>query len=174
MGRLFDAVAALVGIRGRVSYEGQAAIELEAAARAFGPGGAAPYPAAWGPADGVTADGVTADGVTVLDPAPMVAALVADRARGAPVGQMAASFHQGLAAATVGLAADLAGRHRMDTVALSGGVFQNALLSDLVAAGLAGRGLRVLTHHEVPANDGGISVGQAAIAATAEAPPAMA
>ena len=103
----------------------------------------------------------------------MIAAVVADRARGAPVEQIAASFHEGLAAATVGMAVELAGRHRMDTVAVSGGVFQNARLSGLVAGGLAARGLQVLTHREVPANDGGISVGQAAIAATAEAPPVL-
>jgi hydrogenase maturation protein HypF len=84
---------------------------------------------------------------------------------------VAASFHAGLAAGAVEAAVGLARRHHMDTVALSGGVFQNQLLSGLIARGLSASGLEVLTHRHVPANDGGISIGQAAIASTAESVP---
>jgi hydrogenase maturation protein HypF len=149
VGRLFDAVAALLGLRTAVTYEGQAAVELEAAARRAG---AAPeYP--FGERDGR------------LDPAPMLAALLADRERGLPVELIAAGFHRGLAAATARLAVRLAGENGVDTVALSGGVFTNVLLTELLAAPLRAAGLRVLLHEQLPANDGAISAGQAAVAA---------
>jgi hydrogenase maturation protein HypF len=105
------------------------------------------------------------DGDLVLAPAPMVVAAVADLAEGRPRPEIAAAFHEGLAAATVEGAADLAAMKSLSTVVLTGGVFQNARLSGLVEAGLTGHGLEVLTHRTVPPNDGGISIGQAAIAA---------
>lgn len=152
VGRLFDAVAAVLGVRLRITYEAQAAVELEALARAADPrGGARSYP-------------FELDG-GVLDPAPMFAALVRDRARGVPVEDLAAGFHLGLAEASAQLAVRLCSEHGVDTVALSGGSFANVLLSDLVAAGLERSGLRVLQHEVLPPNDGGISVGQAAVAA---------
>jgi hydrogenase maturation protein HypF len=90
-----------------------------------------------------------------------------DVARGRPPAAVAAGFHLGLAAAVASAATDLAGRHGVGTVALSGGVFQNVVLSRAVEVALAGAGLEVLVHRHVPPNDGGISVGQAAVAAAA-------
>jgi len=156
-GRLFDAVAAIVGIRSRVSYEGQAAIELEALAATVPPEDAVRYPV----------DVAMTDGVLVLDPAPMIGAVLADMGRGHPPAAVAAGFHRGLAAAVSSAAVDLAGRHGVDTVALSGGVFQNVVLTRAVEGALTRVGLEVLVHRHVPPNDGGISVGQAAIAAAA-------
>jgi hydrogenase maturation protein HypF len=91
--------------------------------------------------------------------------MVADVADGRPTPQVAAAFHEGIAAATVTLASGLATARRLSTVVLTGGVFQNARLSALVEDGLRGRGLEVLVHRTVPPNDGGISIGQAAVTA---------
>lgn len=146
VGRLFDAVAAVLGVRIRVSYEGQAAAELEALARSAG--------SATGLDIAVTGE--------VLDPRPLFAALLADRTDPAAA---ALGFHLALADATAALAARLARRHGLDAVALTGGVFQNVLLTDLVADRLRADGLAVLLHERVPPNDGGISLGQAAVAA---------
>jgi hydrogenase maturation protein HypF len=153
-GRLFDAVAALLGVRSVTTYEGQAAIELEALARRVPPDHLA----------GTPAEVSTAAGMRVLDPAPLVRAVVDAVARGEDRAVTAARFHTALAAATVATASAVASDHDLDTVALSGGVFQNARLTDLVARGLRAAGLRVLVHRLVPPNDGGISFGQAAIA----------
>jgi hydrogenase maturation protein HypF len=151
VGRLFDAVAALLGVRSHVSYEGQAAAELEAMARTVDATRVTAYPMA-----------STDD---VLDPAPALRAILADRAAGVPVADIAAGFHVGLAASTADLAVRLSGAHGVDTVALTGGVFQNVLLTDLLAGHLRRAGLEVLTHERLPCNDGGISAGQAAVAA---------
>jgi hydrogenase maturation protein HypF len=154
-GRLFDAVAALLGVRTTATYEGQAAIELEALARRVDPIDAGELPVR-----------VTEDrGTWILDPSPAVRAVLTARARGEDPSTTAAAFHDGLARATVDAAAAIAVTRGLDTVALSGGVFQNALLTELVAEGLAAEGLRVLVHRLVPPNDGGISLGQAAVAA---------
>jgi len=158
-GRLFDAVAALLGIRGKVSYEAQAAIELEAVAAAVAVEDAPDYPLA--PAGAPT----SGEGPVVLDPAPLVARVVAERGRGTPVAEVAAGFHAALGRAVAETAAALAGDAGLSTVALSGGVFQNARLTGVVAAHLAGSGLEVLVHRRIPPNDGGISLGQAAVAA---------
>jgi hydrogenase maturation protein HypF len=157
MGRLFDAAAALLGIRSRVTYEAQAAIELEACAAAS----SAPMP---GPG-GYEPEVGTAGGMVVLDPAPSVARVVAERDRGTPVPDIAAGFHAGLGRGVATVAAGLAGDNGLDTVALSGGVFQNARLTEVVAHELSALGLTVLVHRHVPPNDGGVSIGQAAIAA---------
>ena len=149
-GRLFDAVAALVGIRDAVNYEGQAAIELEQTA------------------DPSVTDGYeieVADGSPIVLPGPLVvAAVVSDLLAGTPIPIVAARFHRTLV--------DLVGRtcdrvraaSGPDVVALSGGVFQNRLLTGWIVADLRRRGLDVLTHSRVPPNDGGISVGQAVVA----------
>ena len=158
-GRLFDGVAALLGLRTRVTYEAQAAIELEACAAASSSGPLAPAPDGYEPAV------ATSGGVVVLDPAPLVARVVADRDRGTPVPDIAAGFHAGLGQAVATVAAGLAGDNGLDTVALSGGVFQNARLTEVVEHELSALGLTVLVHRHVPPNDGGVSIGQAAIAA---------
>ncbi len=156
-GRLFDAVAAALGVGGEVlTYEGQAALALESlAADAMGRvGDGYPFARLTGPT-----------GKLVLDPAPLWDALLADLSRGRPPEEIAAAFHVGLAKALGRLALDLASRHGLSTVALSGGVFQNRLLLESVASGLEAAGLRVLLQRQVPANDGGLSLGQAVVAA---------
>ena len=152
MGRLFDAVSALCGIRTTVSYEGQAAIELERAAD----------PDERGAYDMPAVPGV--NGI-VLDPAPALRAVLAELASGVPVATIAARFHNTVAQNTVKVCETLCGEYGIGTVALSGGVFQNVLLLERVAEGLQAAGLRTLIPRRVPPNDGGISFGQAVIAA---------
>ncbi len=155
-GRLFDAVAAALGIcRDAIAYEGQAAIELETLAlRAAGEeGGAYPF--------GL----VMAGDRWLLDPAPMWRALLADLASGRNPGSMAARFHRGLAQGAADLAGRLAAERDIATIALSGGVFQNKTLFEAITQRLRQQGLRVLTHRQVPANDGGLALGQAVAAA---------
>jgi hydrogenase maturation protein HypF len=142
MGRLFDAVAALCGIRATVTYEGQAAIELEAAAdrretRAY------PLPVS----------------ALVLDARPTIVAVHDDLARGVDVALVSARFHNAVANATAAACREIAA----PAVVLSGGVFQNALLLDRTIGALAPA--RVLEPRRLPCNDGGISYGQAAVAA---------
>lgn len=147
-GRLFDAVATLCGLRAEVTYEGQAAIELEAACdRAEC--GSYPLP--------------VSDGV--LDARALIDSVMADLARGVPAGVIATRFHNGLADATVRACSAAAVERRLDVAVLSGGVFQNRRLIDRTAAGLAAAGLRVLVPSRLPANDGQISFGQAAVVA---------
>ena len=155
VGRLFDAVAAALGRRTRVTFEAQAAIELEAAARTVPREAARRYP---DDLVRITRDG----GLAVFDPAPLLAALVADRDAGVPTPVLAAGFHEALGGSVAALAASLAAEHRLDTIALTGGVFQNCRFSDVVESSL--HGFDVLVHERIPANDGGISIGQAAIA----------
>lgn len=145
MGRLFDAVAALLGLRHEVSYEGQAAIELEWLA---GEASAEPYRCS-------VANGVIAG-------PELVAAAYDDHLAGRPAEEIAAAFHEGVAAAAVQACAEAVFPKR---VVLSGGTFQNLRLLDSVGRRLEQLGFEVLTHRRVPPNDGGISFGQAAIAA---------
>jgi hydrogenase maturation protein HypF len=156
VGRLFDALAAALGICvDGIAYEAQAAIELETLARrALGEGGYA-----------LAID--TRAEPWQLDPAPMWSALLDDLAARVPAAMIAARFHAGLAETVAELAARAAQRHGLETVALSGGVFQNRTLFEATLKALRARGLRVLTHTRVPANDGGLALGQAAIAAVA-------
>ena len=155
-GRLFDAVAAVLGLCFEgIAYEAQAAIELETLARlALGEGG---YVFAID----------DSNEPWQLDPAPMWSALLDDLAAGVVAQAIAARFHAGLAGAVAEVAARAARQHGVETVALSGGVFQNRTLFEATLKGLAERGLQVLTHTRVPANDGGLALGQAAIAAVA-------
>jgi hydrogenase maturation protein HypF len=155
VGRLFDAVAALLGGRQRVSYEAQAAIELESLARTVDRRHAPAY------------EGCVDTGRDVLDPAPLLAAMLADADSGVDRALIAAGFHEAFGRATAAMAARVAGEQGLDTVALTGGVFQNALLTEVVESGLRDQGLDVLVHSSIPPNDGGISIGQAAIAAFA-------
>ncbi|MGH8970942.1 MAG: carbamoyltransferase HypF [Actinomycetes bacterium] len=152
-GRLFDAVAALLGVRARVTYEGQAAIELEQLVDLTESG-----------AHRMTVDDPGGGGPLVLRGTDLVRAVVADLSRGVPRERVAARFHNGLADGLGSAVAGLAARTGLDAVALSGGVFQNMVLAQRLAADLQARGLRVLTHSRVPPNDGGVSLGQAAVA----------
>jgi hydrogenase maturation protein HypF len=149
MGRLFDAVSSLAGVRHTVSYEAQAAIELEAAAH-----GAPPPTSRYR---------FSVEG-TDVDPSPVLASIVSDLRNGAGPGEIAAAFHEAVADLVADLAAALCPRFGVDAVALSGGVFQNAVLLVSATRRLAALGLRVLTHRTVPPNDGGLALGQLAVA----------
>lgn len=156
-GRLCDAVAALCGLRDHTTYEGQAAIELE---RLAAPGVTEAYP-------------VSVPDRPAQHPAPprvimvseLVRAVVAELRRGVQTPLVAARFHNGLAAGLAAAAVGAARERGRDTVALSGGVFQNMLLLEGVRARLEREGLRVLVHTRLPCTDGGISLGQVAVAA---------
>jgi len=162
-GRLFDAVAAMCGVRLEVSYEGQAAIELEALAD---PGAAEPYPfATFASSSKVDEDQLRPDPVVVMDPRPAIVAVLADLAAGVAVSTISARFHAGLAQATVRRCVLAAEREGVDLAVLSGGVFQNRLLLESTAAALQGAGLRVLVPERLPCNDGQIAFGQVAVAA---------
>jgi hydrogenase maturation protein HypF len=152
MGRLFDAAAAVLGVRRVSQYEGQAAMELEALA---GTRRAQPFPFP-----------VRTPG-WVLDPVPLLAALGERLARGDDVADLAAAFHESVAAATDELAACIAAAAGTRRVALGGGCFQNARLLISVRARLEARGLHVLVPRRLGPNDGAISYGQAAVAAAA-------
>lgn len=145
MGRLFDAVTSLVGVRHEVSYEGQAAMELESQVG----DDAEPYPlAVIGPAP------------VVIDPGPLLAAVVADLTARRPRAVIASRFHATVAEMVWAVARTL----DAPTVGLTGGVFQNVTLLNLVGNRLRAGGRAVLTHRQVPCNDGGLSLGQAVIA----------
>jgi hydrogenase maturation protein HypF len=155
-GRLFDAVAALLGLRTRITYEAQAAIELESAAAGQPLAGPPGYEIDVAPGP---------DGGLVLDPGPLLSTVLAERDRGGAIPSIAAGFHAGLGRGIAAAATRAAGADGLDTVALSGGVFQNARLTAVVVTELEAAGLAVLVHHRLPPNDGGVSVGQAAVAA---------
>ncbi|MFD8234673.1 carbamoyltransferase HypF [Streptomyces sp. NPDC059696] len=148
MGRLFDAVSSLVGVCHRTGYEAQAALELEAAAAV-----------AW------DADGWTYSFTGDLDPAPVLGALIADLRRGTPAAVLAARFHRAVAGAVAGICRRARQDTGLATVALSGGVFANALLEEECARLLSEDGFAVLRHGEVPPNDGGLALGQLVVAA---------
>ncbi len=151
-GRLFDAVAAMLGVRDAINYEGQAAIELEQITDTRERG---TYPAT------ITND---ASELRVAG-ADLVRAAAEDLLAGLPVPIIAARFHNGVAAAIMSVCTQVRERTGLSVVALSGGVFQNLLLTRCVMSGLADHGFRVLVHSRVPCNDGGISLGQAVVAA---------
>jgi hydrogenase maturation protein HypF len=153
-GRLFDAAAALLGVRDTINYEGQAAIELEQLADSM-------ESAAYGAAIDTGSGPFQARGSDLLH------ALVDDRTGGVPAPLIAARFHHGVAALIEAGCLLLRDQHDLGTVALSGGVFQNAFLLHAAVNRLEARGFRVLLHSRVPCNDGGISLGQAVVAAAA-------
>jgi len=150
-GRLFDAVAALLGLCDRVSFEGQAAIALEQCADPLERG---EYPAQ-------LRDGPMLE----LPGAELIRGVVGDLRAGRSVPQIAARFHNSLAALVVAACVRLRDRTGLGVAALSGGVFQNALLLERVCDRLERADFSVLTHSAVPANDGGLSFGQAVVAA---------
>jgi hydrogenase maturation protein HypF len=151
-GRLFDAAASLLGIRDVAEYEAQAAIELELLAEE-GSHAPLPYQIA------------RHDGLLVYDPRPTIRALLEGRASGTPVEILAARFQETVAAITRQLCADVRESTGLRQVALSGGVFQNQWLATTLVRRLTRDGFEVHTNERVPANDGGISYGQAAVAA---------
>jgi hydrogenase maturation protein HypF len=158
-GRLFDAVASILCGRDTVGYEGQAAVELERRVDRHETGGYA-----------VTVQ----EGPTLLiNGGDLVQAAVKDLANGVGHGRIAARFHNGLARAIIQSVHVLRDRTGLKTVALSGGVFQNTILLERVLTGLERTDLRVLVHSRVPPNDGGISLGQAVVAAARTRRPAM-
>ncbi|WP_030388410.1 carbamoyltransferase HypF [Streptomyces sp. NRRL S-241] len=169
MGRLFDAVSSLAGVCHRAGYEAQAAIELEGAAyRAHGDchGDAGGHGYEFGlhlPPD-------SGGRPVTADPAPVLAAVVADVRAGTDPALIAARFHTSVAALVAALCGAARERHGLDTVALTGGVFANTLLSSACARLLRARGFTVLRHGRVPPNDGGLALGQLMVAAAHDTP----
>ncbi|MCB1477495.1 MAG: carbamoyltransferase HypF [Rhodobiaceae bacterium] len=154
-GRLFDAVAAALGIcAGEQHYEGQAAMEMEALAR--------PHLATVKPYPVIIED---TNGAQVLSWQSMWRSILDDLRRDREPGAIACAFHLGLAEALAGLAGRLAEQGAPRRAILSGGVMQNSILLETLHEGLTRRGFETLTHGRVPANDGGLALGQAAIAA---------
>jgi hydrogenase maturation protein HypF len=151
MGRLFDAVASLLGLRHVVTFEAQAAMELESVAAAH----RGPTPTYRFAVDGED-----------IDAAPVVRSLVDDLAHGEEPAALALGFHRAVADMIGDLAAEVRARTGLGQVALSGGVFQNVLLVGLARRELDRRGFEVLCHRTVPANDGGLALGQAVVAAS--------
>jgi hydrogenase maturation protein HypF len=148
MGRLFDAVSALVGVRSTVNYEGQAAIELEATANKDTSGF---YE--FGLADG-----------GIIEAESVIKQAVEDLLNGDCADDVSARFHLSVAHLIANIARTIRDERNLNRVALSGGVFQNVLLLRQTCRLLASDGFDVLVHHRVPTNDGGTSFGQAVIA----------
>jgi hydrogenase maturation protein HypF len=196
MGRLFDAAAALAGVRQTVTYEAQAAIEFEAAAdpnettayefhyQQFGGAPSASYGngharTAIAPSQGHSGSpggalfqstpidyAKTIDGVSALliDPTPLFAALMVDQRARLPLGRLAARFHNGVAHMTRDVCRRLRADRGLNDVVLGGGVWQNVTLLRRALALLRADGFTVYTHRLVPPNDGGLALGQAAVA----------
>ncbi len=152
-GRLFDAVAALVGIRQQVNYEAQAAIELEMAVGSSGEDSGYPLKL------------VPENAHWIISTRPLFEALLDDLGRNLPVGAISRRFHKGLVEGFVQLAALLREQTALHRVCLSGGTFHNVYLSERFEARLSEAGFEVFTQKEVPSGDGGLSLGQALVAA---------
>ena len=152
-GRLFDGVAAVIGIRECVNYEAQAAMELEMLARASSDTGAYPF------------DLGRTEGCWEIGTQSLLAAIVEDLRRCAAPEMIGRRFHNGLAAVLMRLARILREERSLNRVCLSGGVFHNSLLLDKLVRDLAAAEFEVFTHTQVPAGDGGLSLGQAVVAA---------
>jgi hydrogenase maturation protein HypF len=150
LGRLFDGVAAIAGIRGKAAYEGQAAMELEMSA---GPAAAQTY-----------AYDVSSGTVLKIEPQPIIKGIVEDMEKGVDISRISAKFHATLIRMFLQLCERLKRETRVTRVALSGGVFQNSILLEGLKTSLEKQGFVVLTHEKVPTNDGGIALGQAVIA----------
>lgn len=161
MGRLYDAVATVAGVRGHVSYEGQAAAELEWLATGVPPDGAYPFelsPSRQG-------QGGAAEAAMVIDTRPLVRAIADEVSRGVGAAIIARRFHSTLVDLVAAVCCRLRDATAISTVVLSGGVFQNGLLSSEVVRRLDDEGFRAYRHRFVPPNDGGLSLGQLAVAA---------
>jgi hydrogenase maturation protein HypF len=152
-GRLFDAVSALAGIRKRVNYEAQAAIEFEAAIAGAGEGAGYPFE-------------IRPEGSGwIIDTRPLFAAAVNDLTCAVPAGIVSRRFHEGLVDVLARTAKLIYGETGLDNICLSGGSFQNVFLLEHLKDRLEAEGLKVFTHSEVPCGDGGLSLGQALVAA---------
>jgi hydrogenase maturation protein HypF len=160
-GRLFDAVAAMAGVRDRVSYEGQAAMELEWLASEASPGGAYPFE--------IVEENVDDSPTWVIDTRPLIRAVADEVNRRTARQIIARRFHTTMVEVIVAVCSKLREETGLDAVALSGGVFMNVLLTREVTARLADEEFRVYRHRLVPPNDGGLSLGQLAIAAARDA-----
>lgn len=164
MGRLFDAAAAILGICDKATYEGEPAIELEAAAwRALSSESACPT----GNIAGFSVtESSRPDACHVLNSRSLIEALLEGIRAGVPAGRLALDFHIAIARSSARIAREICAPEGIDTVALSGGVFMNRLLLQLLTRELKSMGLTVLVPHSVPVNDGCIAYGQAAVART--------
>ncbi|MDT8442805.1 MAG: carbamoyltransferase HypF [Desulfuromonadales bacterium] len=151
-GRLFDAVAAMLGLRQRISYEGQAALELEMCADPHAQQ-LLPY------------ELVNENGMIIFDSSPLVRCLFKQQQHGVAPAILAGRFHASLAAMTLEVCEELRLRTALNRVVLTGGVFQNGLLTEMLLQRLADSSFEVLTHSLVPPNDGGLALGQAIVAA---------
>jgi hydrogenase maturation protein HypF len=149
-GRLFDAVASIVGLRNEVTFEGQAAIELEMTADTT--------------VDRTYPFFLSEAAPVEIDMRPMIEAIVRDVLRHAPVREIAAAFHNTMATVIVEVCCQIRGAENLNRVCLSGGTFQNIFLLERAVRGLRQSGFEVFLHAHVPANDGGIALGQAVIA----------
>jgi len=153
VGRLFDAVSALTGVRAEIDYEAQAAIELEMLAPdEKDKSGSYPF--------SIVEEG----GMRVVKLKELLAALVRDVRNKTPVPEISLKFHHTVAEIAAAMCKLIAGESKINQVVLTGGVFQNRLLLRLATDALRTEGFSVLTHHLVPCNDGGISLGQAVVA----------
>jgi hydrogenase maturation protein HypF len=157
MGRLFDAVAALTGVRGEIQYEAQAAIELEVLARRASKETSV-YPFSF----------VQSDGVTILKIRDLLTAIIDDLLSRESKANIAAKFHNTAARMVLETCQSISKESKLKDVALSGGVFQNRIIFTKSITLLESAGFNVYTHHQVPCNDGGVSLGQAVIAANQE------
>ena len=162
MGRLFDAAAAILGICDKATYEGEPAIELEAAAwRALSSESACPT----GNIAGFSVtESSRPDACHVLNSRSLIEALLEGIRAGVPAGRLALDFHIAIARSSARIAREICAREGVDTVALSGGVFMNRLLLQLLTRELKSAGLAILVPHTVPVNDGCIAYGQTAVA----------
>ncbi|MFF3849058.1 carbamoyltransferase HypF [Streptomyces sp. NPDC002328] len=167
MGRLFDAVSSLTGICHHSGYEAQAAVELEAAALHAPSGDTTAYEFALRAPDSDVGVGNGGGGAVRADPAPVLAAIVDDLRVGEPPAVVAARFHRAVTGLVHRMCVRARERHGLDTVALTGGVLANTLLSSACAEALRRDGFTVLRHRLVPPNDGGLALGQLMVAARA-------
>jgi hydrogenase maturation protein HypF len=155
VGRLFDAVAAILGVRMVAQFEAQAAMELESVADRTAAGS---YPVEW------REEG---QGWTI-ETAPLIRAIVRDRVAGRPIPEIASRFHTALADLTLETVRRISRHTGIRRVTLTGGVFQNALLTERTADALVVHGFTVYVHRQVPCNDGGLAFGQVVVAAQSE------
>jgi hydrogenase maturation protein HypF len=164
-GRLFDAVAALIGLRQKVSYEGQAAMELEAIAATMDADHAYPSDLIEAPPSAARS---ASKGLVVIDTRPLIATIASEAENGVEPARIARRFHSTVVEIIAAACCHIRQETGIETVVLSGGVFLNALLTQEVPARLGTDGFRVYRHESVPPSDGGLCLGQLAIAAAVQ------